>query len=238
MSEQKEVAKLGYINRLGQPTEIPPTIRGKDKSILHLLPGGQLQLADKIAFGNIEPVVMPFYLSETPITNGQYIAFLNDNLDKVKVIDMDVYFDDALVLRIGERIRDYKPISIEKGRFAIKDPMHSACAVLSVTGAGAEAYAKHYDLRLPTAQEWTAAKLGSRVGEAAPRQPIPVINFEQDQNGLRGVDEVAEWGRLNDKKYGIFGQPASSMLGNTYISETNPLKAFNDTSFRVAMDAR
>jgi hypothetical protein len=234
---QQKLGKLGSARYVPQFRDSIPTIRAKDNSILHFIPPTELELADKNLLGQTNITVKPFYLSETPVTNQQYIAFLNENMNRVKVVDSDVYLDELLVLRISERIRNYKPITFEGGRFTIKDPMHSACAVLVVTGMGAEAYAKYYNVRLPFAQEWVSVKITSKDNSAVLRQPIPVINYEQDKNGLRGFDHIAEWGKINENELGIFGHPASSMLENSFVLQMDPSKAFYDTSFRVAMDA-
>ena len=235
--EQQKLEKLGTAKYIPQSSESTQTIRAKDKSILHYIPSTELELTDKSLLGQTNITVRPFYLSETPVTNQQYIAFLNENLNRVKVVDSDVYLGEHLVLRISEKIRNYKPITFEGGRFTIKDPMHSACAVLVVTGMGAEAYAKYYNLRLPFAQEWVSVKITSKENSAVLRQPIPVINYEQDQNGLRGIDQVAEWGKINESEFGIFGHSASAMLENSYVLQMDPSKSYPDTSFRVAMDA-
>jgi eukaryotic-like serine/threonine-protein kinase len=237
IQEQNKLEKLGSVKYIPQSSESAQTIRAKEKSILHYIPSTELELADKNLLGQANITVKPFYLSETPVTNQQYISFLNENMNRVKVVDSDVYFDDLLVLKISERIRNYKPITFEGGRFTIKDPMHSACAVLVVTGMGAEAYAKYYNLRLPFAQEWVSVKITSKHNSAVLRQPIPVINYEQDQNGLRGIDHVAEWGKIDENEFGIFGHSASSMLEKSYVLKMDPSKSYPDTSFRVAMDA-
>jgi serine/threonine-protein kinase len=236
IQEQQKLEKLGSVRYIPQSSESAQTIRAKDKSILHFIPPTELELADKNLLGQANITVKPFYLSETPVTNQQYVAFLNENITRVKVVESDVYLDELLVLKISERIRNYKPITFEGGRFTIKDPMHSACAVLVVTGMGAEAYARFYNLRLPYAQEWVSVKITSKDNSAVQRQPIPVINYEQDQNGLRGIDQVAEWGKINEKEFGIFGHAASSMLEHGFVLQMASSKAFPDTSFRVAMD--
>lgn len=236
IQEKQKLEKLGSVKYIPQASESTQTIRARDKSILHYIPTTELELADKNLLGQTNITVKPFYLSETPVTNQQYITFLNENMNRVKVVDSDVFFDELLVLRISERIRNYKPIAFEGGRFTIKDPMHSACAILVVTGMGAAAYAKYYNLRLPFAQEWVSVKLASKDNDAVQRQPIPVINYEQDQNGLRGIDQVAEWGKINENEFGIFGHAASSMLEHSFVLQMDPSKSFTDTSFRVARD--
>jgi eukaryotic-like serine/threonine-protein kinase len=103
--------------------------------------------------GSSHIALKAFYLSESSITNQQYVAFLNANRDRIQ-IDENVNLDGHLVLKLSEKIRGYKPIVFNGDRFMAQDPMHSACAVLLVTGYGAEAYARYYSLRLMNAREW------------------------------------------------------------------------------------
>ena len=83
-----------------------------------------------------------------------------------------------------------KPIVFENRRFGLKDPMHSACAVLMVTGYGAELYARQNGLRMMRAAEWYAAMLTGNGGGSRMPLPTPVINYEQDSNGLRAINQI------------------------------------------------
>lgn len=180
--------------------------------------------------------IKSFYMSETPVTNQQYVDFLNSVLDRVRVKESDVYLNDRLVLKLSEKIRGYKPIVFENNRFIIKNPMHSACAVLLVTGFGAEAYARHYDMRLPSAREWFFVMQTGDGKPASVRMPLPtpVINYDEDRYGLRGINQVAEWGKNRKGEFVILGQAPSQMVEAEPIENKNPAKYYTDTSFRVA----
>ncbi len=115
--------------------------------------------------------------------------------------------------------------------------MHSACAVLMVTGFGAEAYASYYGFRLIKDQEWSALMT---VNSDEERQqlslPTPVINYPQKRFGIRGINWIAEWGRSQENDYLILGHSVSDMVGNSVILKKEPTKYYTYTTFRVARD--
>lgn len=234
-----ESSAVREIRRGAVPPGIERIQRAADNSTLHLIPPVEVELSSGNPLGEERISLDAFYLSENPITNQQYIAFLNANPDRVTVVDSDVHLDGRLVLKLSEKIRGYKPIVFDGKRFGIQNPMHSACAVLMVTGHGAELYARHYGLRLPDAREWYAVvMMGSNQADARMPLPTPVINYEQDSNGLRGINQVAEWGKDERDAYGILGQSPSAMIEAAFFLRKDPSKYYTDTSFRVARQAR
>ena len=220
------------------PPSLKQSLRAKDNSDLHLIPRIELELKNKNVLGSSHIALKAFYLSESPITNQQYVAFLNKNLDRIKIDESDIKLDGRLVLKLSEKIRGYKPIVFNGERFMAQDPMHSACAVLLVTGHGAEAYARYYGLRLINAREWFTVMLtdNSRDNPRLPL-PTPVINYEKNKYGLRGINQIAEWGEKEGEDFVILGQSPSAMIEAEMILEKDPFKYYTDTSFRVAKDA-
>ncbi|MFZ7127823.1 MAG: protein kinase domain-containing protein [Desulfobacterales bacterium] len=213
-------------------------VRARDNSILLLIPPMNLELDADNPLGERQIAMDAFYLSENPVTNQQYINFLNANLERIEIVDSDVRFEDRLILKLSEKIRGYKPIVFDGARFRIQDPMHSACAVLMVTGYGAEVYARYHGLRLMNAREWYAVMLtGHHQGESRIPLPTPVINYKQDRHGLRGINQLAEWGDARQDGFVILGQSPSIMIEGEIIIEKDPSKYYTDTSFRVARDA-
>jgi formylglycine-generating enzyme required for sulfatase activity len=212
-------------------------MRTKDNSVLHLIPPIDIKLVanNPLELGDIS--LDAFYLAENPVTNQQYAAFLNANLDRIEVIEGDVNVEGRLVLKLSEKIRGYKPIVFENRRFVVQDPMHSACAVLMVTGYGAELYAREYGLRMMRAAEWYAVMLAGNGGGTRMPLPTPVINYEQDSNGLRAINQIAEWGKNQGDAYAILGQSPSEMIEADLLLEKDPTKYYTDTSFRVAKSA-
>jgi serine/threonine-protein kinase len=211
--------------------------RTKDNSVLHLIPRMDIKLVPDNPLGLGDISLDAFYLAENPVTNQQYVAFLNANLDRIAVIESDVKLDGRLVLKLSEKIRGYKPIVFEDRRFVVKDPMHSACAVLTVTGYGAELYARRYGLRLMRAAEWYAVMLTGNGGGTRKPLPTPVINYEQDGNSLRAINQIAEWGKSKADVYVILGQSPSEMIEADLLLKKDPTKYYTDTSFRVAKSA-
>jgi eukaryotic-like serine/threonine-protein kinase len=227
------------VNYLPAAGNLKSVIYNKDRSELRLIPPAELQFADKELLGVPTLTVPPFYISHTPITNQQFVNFLNASIERVTVADGDVFLNEQLVLKISEKIRGYKPIGLEDRRFVVKNPMHSSCAVLLVTGYGAQAYAAFYKARLPRPEEWLYVKAGG--GEGATERkllPLPVLNYEENKFGLRGIDQLAEWGRTQKEGFVIMGQTPSTMVEGRLVSAENPDKYFTDTGFRVARDVQ
>lgn len=220
------------------PAGLKQVLRGGDSSELHLIPPLQMELPPENPLGMRRLELEAFYLAEAPVTNQQYVAFLNANMERIAIVDADVQLEGRLVLKLSEKIRGYKPIVFDGKRFKIQAPMHSACAVLLVTGYGAEAYARHNGLRLLTAQEWFAVLLtgGSQDNPRMPL-PTPVITYAKDRYGLRGINQIAEWGAAEGEGYVILGQSPSEMIEGSLILEKDPFKYYTDTGFRVALDA-
>ena len=220
------------------PKGFKQTIHADDNSILRVVPPIGMKLMPENPFGEKEISSEAFYLSESPITNDQYVIFLNANIDRIERNDDDIIFNGQLVLKLSEKIRGYKPILFDGERFQVKHPMHSSCAVLMVTGYGAEAYAHFFGYRLVTAQEWFVV-MESNSNSDNPRLPLPtpVINYPQEKFGIRGINQISEWGKTKEDDFVILGQSVSSMVGNAVILEKQPTKYYTDTSFRVAKDA-
>ena len=216
---------------------IKTTYHASDNSIMQLVPPMKANLQEKTPFNEIEYQLSPFYLSESPITNQQFVSFLNTIIDKLEIKESDLLLDGKIILKLSEKIRGYKPIVFNNEKFEVQYPMHSACAVLMVTGYGAEAYADHYDLRLISVREWYTL-MASQPDRESARLPLPtpVINYPKNLVGVRGINEIAEWGKDRDGNLVIMGQAASDMIENGLVSVKDPGKYYTDTSFRVAHD--
>jgi serine/threonine protein kinase len=220
------------------PKGLKPSMQADEHSILHLVPSMELELEPENPFGEEQISIDAFYLSESPITNEQYVEFLNTNLDSIEIVETDVFLGGRFVLKLSEKIRDYKPIVFDGDRFHVKHPMHSSCAVLMLSGDGAEAYARYFGFRLVTAKEWFALmKSNNSVDNIRLPLPTPVINYPQENFGIRGVNKIAEWGKSEENDFLILGQSVSDMLGNALIIKKDQTKYYTDTSFRVAKDA-
>ena len=134
------------------------SILAEDGATLQFIPGGELVLPDHFA-NTTEKVrnVDSFYLDEAPVTNHQFVQFLNQNLSALTIERGVVRAEDEIWLLLGEIFEGYTPIIFKKGKFHVNKASYASTPVLRVTALGAEAYAHFYNRRLPTLEEWIHA---------------------------------------------------------------------------------
>jgi len=180
------------------------TLRGKQEDTIHvLIPAGRITLPENLGSQAGKPVdIDAFYMDETMVTNFQYVEFLNNVLQTIKVEKgMVLGKDGKLWLLLGEVKKGYEPIVYERDRFQVKNAGHAACPVLRVTAYGAVAYAWFYGGRLMTEVEWFYALSeranprrepsgdvsefpeGSKLNEAhvhSPDQPRALISTDRE----------------------------------------------------------
>lgn len=111
-----------------------------------------------------------FYMDETPVTNYQYVEFLNKVIESIKVENGIVWGNGEMWLLLGEVMEGYEPIVFQDGRFRVNAAHHAACAVLRVTALGAMAYTRFHGESLPTEEQWVyAVRAGAAEGPPAAR---------------------------------------------------------------------
>lgn len=224
----------------------------EDKATLRYVPGGILTLP-----GDRPVTIKPFYMDETPVTNLQYVSFLNAVRSRIRTNNDVVYGDEKIWLMLGEVTDGYEPIIYSNDEFAIKHPGHAACPVLRVTAFGALAYARFYGKRLPADVEWIYAYQGAKKifngfpGESYEQKPIPtpVILLDANSLGIRGLNQcINEWAtQFSDNQYSVSheGQPYL-VIGNLWNKEDKnvgysavgrqPWESFEEVGFRCVMD--
>jgi serine/threonine-protein kinase len=138
-----------------KPDGSKPTLLAKDGATLHLIPGGTVVLPAKSATGEKKALkVDPFYMDEAPVTNHQYVEFLNHKRSKVDIEKNVVRSDDKIWLLLGAVKEGYEPIVFRNGEFELTNAAYASLPVLRVTAYGAFAYARYYGRRLPSYAEW------------------------------------------------------------------------------------
>jgi len=156
----------------------------EDGANLRLIPGGLFSLPEGSGPGSGKEVkIAPFYMDETQVTNHQYVEFLNQEISRISVEADVVRSGTEIWLLLGEVLEGYEPIFFKGGRFRVKNPVHSSCPVVRVTAYGAAAYARFYDRRLPTADEWLYALVKGQKEES---KPVPAA---QGKAGRKSVDQ-------------------------------------------------
>ena len=140
------------------PTAPAQTILTEDGATLHFITGGEVSLPESLAHGTARAQkVDSFYMDEAPVTNHQFVHFLNQNLSALTVAKGVVRQDDEIWLLIGEIFEGYTPIVFRNGKFDVSQASYASFPVLRVTGYGAAAYARFYSRRLPTLEEFDYA---------------------------------------------------------------------------------
>ncbi len=244
-----------------QATSLPKKIEGENSTSFRMIPGGKITLVKKSQEGVRETLNLePFYLSDTPVTNQQYVDFLNQVLSSIRLENGHVIHEDKTWLRLGEVIRGYKPIVFREGQFHIKEAMHAACPVIRVTGYGARAYADHFGMQLATDAQWLLAVMHSTmdaeiqqspssVGTERLQLPIPspVMLYKPNKYGIRGLNRnLGEWGlsgkdeeqKEEEGEYVILGglkDYSQTNVLNPSVIWRNPEKSYADVGFRTVL---
>ncbi|GAB6886533.1 hypothetical protein JCM13304A_00310 [Desulfothermus okinawensis JCM 13304] len=215
-------------------------IKAKDGSRLIFIKGGEFILPDNFDLSSQKKVkIDDFYMDETLVTNHQYVEFLNQILNRIKVEGNIVKGDGKIWLFLGEALEGYEPITYRSGRFLINNPSHASCPVIRVTAYGASAYARFYGRELPSALQWIYVYLKGSKSPKIPGTtpqieqsyyPIPVLNYYPNNFGIRGIGaDIGEWGLFKDQ-YLILGSNMSHL-------PRNPWEAFEDIGFRTVIKA-
>lgn len=234
---------------------------GKDQAVLHLVPGGVVSLPED--FHNdwaTRVTVKSFYMDETPVTNHQYLEFLNKSLSVISVSNGAVRSKEEILLLLGEVAPGYDPIVFRDGEFHLGMAHHAACPVLRVTAYGASAHARFYGRRLPTVLEWLHALAVPPEGEGTGKGffpekkdlpiPSPVLEYKPNFYGIRGLNaNIGEWGSAmrpdsvegadGQADYEILGGIPGDMQAKSGIAaplSRHPWEAFEKVGFRCVED--
>ena len=103
-------------------------ILAEDGATLQFIPAGEVALPQNLAEGaEKERKVNSFYIDEAPVTNHQFVQFLNQNISTLTVARGVVRDDDEIWLLLGEIFGGYKPIIFRKGRFHVGKAAYASC---------------------------------------------------------------------------------------------------------------
>lgn len=177
-------------------------------------PGGQPLLAENnTTMFRISPprpeegAPAPFYMSETQVTNLQFIAFLNQQPRARVTVDGNRVMGDGRLWMLMKKqhlppppgTSDHQaPITFKKGQFVLVSGDSAACPVVNISGYAALAYAEFYNKALPTLDQWETAAAVPPADDATPESlpfPFPVLVFKPNTFGIRGVGTpvMTEW---------------------------------------------
>ena len=240
------------------PANLPAEMTSRDGAVMKLLPGGEVKIPPGL-FGDrgLTVHLKPFYMDSYPVTNYQYVNFLNSVLSRIRVEDGVVKEGEDIWLYLGKISKTYEPIVYEGGKFVLKDSMHASCPVVRVTAQGARAYARFYGKRLPTKVEWFYAVTEGR-GLENPSQKLPetfyrhfelplsVMEMAPNSLGIRGLSShFGEWVLETlvpspESRVvlisGVKSHKASDISALAPVRRM-PWEAFEEVGFRCVMDA-
>jgi len=238
------------------PAGVPREVTTPDHTVLKLVPGGEFIVPAHILGQNdIKTTVKSFYMDETPVTNQQFVDFLNKIRKKLSISDGDVKFGSRIYIYLGEVVSGYEPIIFENDFFRVKHSGHSACPVVRVTAYGAQAYARFYGRRLPTVTEWLYTAIrgsGQNMTAGLPPSltkpvelPFPVMLLGANIFGIRGMNvNIGCWVNPDSVYTGNTPLILGGFEGNQNTDITavpspikrNPWEAFEEVGFRCARD--
>ena len=216
-----------------KPDGSQPILLTEDGTTLRLIPGGTVALPAKSATEEKRAVkVDPFYMDEAPVTNHQYVEFLNHNLSRIRVANRVVHSDDEIWLLLGNIKEGYEPVVFHNGNFKLTNATYASFPVLRVTSYGASAYARFYNRRLPTIEEWLYVFSNGQASEETTGQKEPGVadnidmekmheRMGQDQNKANGPTASTQTIKLS---------PVSSYKANKYEIRAVP-QGFGEWSF-------
>jgi len=216
-----------------KPDGSQPILLAEDGTTLRLIPGGTVALPAKSASEEKRAVrVDPFYMDEAPVTNHQYVEFLNHNLSRIRVVKGVVHSDDEIWLLLGNVKEGYEPVVFRNGKFELTNAVHVSFPVLRVTAYGASAYARFYNRRLPTIEEWlyvfgnglaSDETTGQKEPGVADNMDMEKMHEKMGQEQNKGIAPVTKTQTNNLS-------PVSSYRANKYEIRVIP-KGFGEWSF-------
>ena len=160
------------------------TLTEIDGARLQMVAGGEAEWQPDHTSQELSRETIPAYYIETnPVSNSRYISFLNDIVSQISVRDSAVYFQDTVLVLLGEVREGYTPILYQEGKFIISAPQYGERPVVRVTAEGALAYAHYYNRDLPTPAQWSLAiKVGQMAGLA---DGFAEWGYEQGQSMMK-----------------------------------------------------
>ena len=253
------------VRKVEMPKGLPVQISARDGSILKLIPGGQFYVPAGFDEKGARSVKLkPFYMDETPVTNQQFVDFLNAISKDLKVADGAVKENERILLYLGQVMQGYESIVYENGLFRMSNTAHSACPVLRVTAFGAQAFASYHHERLPGPVEWLYAVSEGHVETASDgtkkvvlpesffeplELPYPVMLMKPNLFGVKGLNiNLGCWVKESSSVFMDGRKNSFAILGGFEKADTikdlvprpvrrNPWEAFEEVGFRCVRDS-
>jgi len=197
------------------------TLLTEDGATLHLIPGGIVTLPEKSATEEKRAIkVVPFYMDEAPVTNHQYVEFLNHNLSRIHIANGVVSSNNEIWMLLGNVKEGYEPVVYRNEEFKLTSAVYASFPVLRVTAYGASAYARFYNRRLPTPGEW-----------------LYVFGSKQESKETTGQKELGSDEGVDMKKmHKMMGQvqiEANALMAKAQTNQLSPVSSYRANKYEI-----
>lgn len=208
------------MNTVGsKPDGSKQTLLTKDGTTLRLIPGGTVTLPAKSATEEKRTIkVDSFYMDEAPVTNHQYVEFLNHQRSQVVIENNVIRSDEKIWLLLGAVKEGYEPIVFRDGEFKLTNAAYASLPVLRVTAYGASAYARYYGRRLPSDAEWIYVQAKDR-------------NNQKNSSTSHTASEEDELETMHSNMHGQKGKGLASK--DSIQKELNPVTNFAPNKYGI-----
>ncbi|MBU4317479.1 MAG: protein kinase [Proteobacteria bacterium] len=190
-----------------------------------------------------------FYVDRSLVTFHHYVEFLNEMTDKLEVTDGIVRYKEDIWIYLGDGSDPADQVAFQNAHFYLREAEWAPKPVVRVTWLGAHAYARHYDKRLPTYEEWKSL---NREWDIAHKTELSSIDNQNDSmhshmidNPLNGNNELIKQNYQKDvfKEWLDTKSDSTTTSGVVDWSTENyglvkryPWEGLYDVGFRTAMD--
>ena len=197
------------------------TLLTEDGTTSRLIPGGTVTLPAKSGTEGKRVIkVDPFYMDEAPVTNHQYVEFLNHSLSRIRVAEKVVHSDDEIWLLLGNVKEEYEPLVFRNGKFKLTHAAYASFPVLRVTAYGAYAYARFYNRRLSTPEEWLHVFGSEQESKETTRQ------MES------GVTEQVDMEKMHEMM-GQSQKEANAQTANAQTNQITPVSSYKANKYEI-----
>ena len=167
----------------------------------------------------------------------------------MKVIDGVVRHKQDIWIYLGDGSASADQILYQHSRFHLRQAEWASKPVLRVTYLGAQAYARHYDKRLPTYGEWQSLNRQFSIVSGPMRVSTNASNgtmhsrMVMDASGENGIHSQQDEGQAVSKEWlteisdsSSGGRVVEWSAGEYSLTKRYPWEGFYDVGFRTVMD--
>ena len=154
------------------------------------------------------------------MTNHQYVEFLNHKRSQIDIAKSVVRRDDKIWLLLGTVKEGYEPIVFRDAEFKVTNAAYASFPVLRVTAYGASPYARFYNRRLSTPEEWLHVFGSEQESKETTRQ------MES------GVTEQVDMEKMHEMM-GQSQKEANAQTANAQTNQITPVSSYKANKYEI-----